>query len=362
MTKVSVVVPVYNVERYLGRCLDSLVSQTLRDVEIICVDDGSTDRSGAIADEYAARSGRVKVVHKANSGAGPARNAGMDVAVGEYLYFCDPDDWADEGMLDALYGRASETAADVVIAGRKAYSEETNRVFVNMPSPELVARGVFSGQDLPDNLFTQAKAALWDKLFSRKLIVDNGIRFQAVPHTNDLFFTAAALSCARRITAVPKAFYYHRFNRADSLQNTKDRHPLAFLDVWRALSSFLGEKGLSGVYARAMSGLLLRGGVRELTTLKKKENAWAFFSEFQPLLKKSVLDSGMQDGKGLLSPFEARLLAHALRDPNPRRILLLYKYEMFMRRCARIAKRTAMHLLGRRDTGLGDKLTSNEAG
>ena len=104
MPKVSVIIPVFNVEEYLGECLDSILGQTLREIEVVCVDDGSTDGSAAILDTYAAKDGRVKVLRQPNAGAGAARNAGLAVATGEYLLFCDPDDWCEKRCcLDKVY-------------------------------------------------------------------------------------------------------------------------------------------------------------------------------------------------------------------------------------------------------------------
>ena len=114
MSEVSVIIPVYNVEKYLRACLDSVVNQTLRDIEVICVDDGSTDGSPAILAEYAAKDPRVKVLTQPKSNAGAARNAGMSIATGEYLGFVDADDWCELTLFEKAYGRAKEVNADLV--------------------------------------------------------------------------------------------------------------------------------------------------------------------------------------------------------------------------------------------------------
>ena len=117
MPKVSVVIPVYNVEKYLRQCMDSVVNQTLREMEIIAVDDGSTDSSGAILDEYAAADPRVKVIHKANGGYGIGMNTGFDAATGEYIGIVESDDYADPEMFETLYNRAKLYDLDVVKSG-----------------------------------------------------------------------------------------------------------------------------------------------------------------------------------------------------------------------------------------------------
>ena len=112
MPKVSVIIPVYNVENYLRQCLDSVVNQTLSDIEIICVDDGSTDNSGKILDEYATKDSRIKVIHKENGGYGKAMNVGLDNAIGEYIGIVEPDDYIALDMYETLYNIAKEKDLD----------------------------------------------------------------------------------------------------------------------------------------------------------------------------------------------------------------------------------------------------------
>ena len=112
MSKVSVIIPVYNVEKYLPECLDSVIKQTLKDMEIICVDDGSTDSSGKIIDEYAAKDNRIVVIHKQNGGYGQSCNKGLDIAKGEYVAILEPDDFVDEHMYEDLYNAAKQYDGD----------------------------------------------------------------------------------------------------------------------------------------------------------------------------------------------------------------------------------------------------------
>ena len=112
--KVSIIVPVYNVEEYLPQCLDSLVNQTLQDIEIICINDGSTDSSGKILDNYAQKDNRIKVITKENEGQGVARNLAMDHANGEYIMFCDPDDWFELSACEDAYNQISKNDNDIV--------------------------------------------------------------------------------------------------------------------------------------------------------------------------------------------------------------------------------------------------------
>lgn len=124
LPKVSVVVPIYNVEKYLKQCVDSLLNQTLKDIEIILVDDGAKDGSGKIVDEYKNKFTNVKVIHQANGGLGPARNTGIENATGEYIAFVDGDDWVQSNMYEKLYATAQKSNSDIVVSGHCDYKNE----------------------------------------------------------------------------------------------------------------------------------------------------------------------------------------------------------------------------------------------
>ena len=116
MEKVSIIVPVYNVEKYLECCLESLINQTLKDIEIICVNDGSTDNSGKILENYAAKDNRIKVIHQVNGGQAAARNNGLNAVNGKYINFIDSDDWVDLDFIEKLYDAAERNSADIAVA------------------------------------------------------------------------------------------------------------------------------------------------------------------------------------------------------------------------------------------------------
>lgn len=211
MPRVSVIVPVYNVEAYLRPCLDSVVGQTLRDIEIICVDDGSTDSSAGILSEYAAKDPRIKVISHAHSNAGVARNAGLDVSSGEWLAFWDADDVFDCEMLCEMSNVGELSGADVV-----ACTSEK--------------RG---------DIFRRWRGWAWDKIFRRDFIVRHGLRFQSLPVSNDLLFTYAALALAEKVEPVGKSYVFHR-KRPGSVETTRDCAPLAPLAAVRALYARIG--------------------------------------------------------------------------------------------------------------------------
>ena len=131
MPKVTVVVPVFNVEKYLHQCIESLLNQTYRNLEIILVDDGSTDNSGVICDQYRQKDQRIKVIHKCNQGLGFARNSGMKETTSDYITFMDSDDYADEDMIEELMRPIIDENADTVIGGFKKVNDEKKILFID---------------------------------------------------------------------------------------------------------------------------------------------------------------------------------------------------------------------------------------
>jgi glycosyltransferase involved in cell wall biosynthesis len=220
ITKVSVIIPVYNVEAYLRQCLNSIVGQTLREIEIICVDDGSTDGSAAILKEYAQKDGRIKVITQENAGAGAARNVGLDSATGQYLYFCDPDDWCRTKMLSKLVEAADRDKSDIVICGRTIYDAETGRKLgsVGFPDKVWMLPECFCVSKIADIAFSVTRGTVWDKLFRRDLVDSLNLRFQNLRRNNDLYFVNVAVAHAKKMSVVRSPLYCHRVNRRGSLQ------------------------------------------------------------------------------------------------------------------------------------------------
>jgi len=254
MKKVSVIVPVYNVSEYLERCLESLLTQAERDIEIICVDDGSTDESPAILSRYASRDSRFRTVSLKNGGAGAARNAGMDLACGDYLFFCDSDDWCDPDMLRDMSCLADRTAADVVVAefcidsGRLGDATSERILF---PSRTAMLPETFSRKDDSDSLFGDFHPMVWNKLFRRSFIQSTGLRYQEIPRVNDMYFAFSALALAERISCLPNAYYHYRRGVQGSLQSTLQKSPRDFIAALTAVRDELVRRNLYVVLRKA---------------------------------------------------------------------------------------------------------------
>lgn len=254
---VSVILPVYNVERYLRECMDSLLGQTLRDFELICVDDGSTDSSGLILDEYALHDPRVRVLHCQNRGVACARNAGLDIAAGEFVYTCDSDDICHPRLLETMVRQMRRDNADVVCCERASFDCNTGMDMGRVVFPEWLWRvkRPFPGRSLARDLFMIFGNSTCDKLFRRELIESEHIRFiESVRRFVSFYFTSLALVLAKRISLVPESLYLYRENREGSLQNTREKAPV---DVFAARAAMVRELERRGLFDDFAPGFLI---------------------------------------------------------------------------------------------------------
>lgn len=208
---ISVIVPVYNVEPYLRKCLDSIVGQTFRDLEILVIDDGSTDGSGKICDEYAEKDERVRVFHTENRGLSAARNLGLDNASGEWIGFVDSDDWIESDMYEVLLDKALETGADVVECG---LCKERDDITIEHKREEMLLSGMEAVEALLcGRLFDYA----WDKLWERKCFEE--LRFPINRVHEDTAITYRAFAEAKTVCSIPQ-IKYHYVHRPNSLSTT----------------------------------------------------------------------------------------------------------------------------------------------
>lgn len=239
---VSVIVPVHNAEKYLVQCLSSILGQTLQDIEIICVDDNSSDGSETILEQFAKEDSRLRVLRSPGLGAGGARNIGLASAQGEYLSFLDADDFFEPDMLESAVAKAEEDQSDIVVYGSWLYDtvRQANRQAKWTLKTECLPEGrPFAPSEIADCLFNVFGNYTWNKLFRTSLVREKGILFQEISRTNDLFFTCTALTQANLISVIDKTFAHYRIATQTSLQSTNDRDPLSFLKAFDALHVFL---------------------------------------------------------------------------------------------------------------------------
>lgn len=208
-TLISVIVPVYNVEGYLPRCVDSILAQTYKNLEVILVDDGAKDRSGAICDEYAAKDDRITVIHKENGGLSSARNAGLDIAKGEYIAFVDSDDWIEPEMYGHMLSLMDKYSAKLVCAGRYDVSEKTGEKTVGLcpKKEEAVTAEEMVGRIF---LWDGCDSSACDKLYHRSLL--ETFRYPEGKVCEDVPVTYKIVLQAGKAVFCDKPFYnyYHR--------------------------------------------------------------------------------------------------------------------------------------------------------
>ena len=243
MPKISVIIPVYNTEQYLKECLDSIIGQTFKDIEIICVDDGSVDNSLNILNEYALKDSRFIIIKQENKGAGAARNYGLKKASGDYLYFLDSDDYISDELFEKAYKQITETNADICIFENNSFDDIKKDLipcnwvknFKNAPD-----KPVFNKNDIPKTLFQISNLPAFTKLYNHKFIKDNHIEFQEIKTCNDVFFHFYTISLADRITILPDELVTHRVQHSN-LTKTRGEHIECILQAFNKIKDELKQ-------------------------------------------------------------------------------------------------------------------------
>ena len=227
MSKVSIIVPCWGVEKYLDRCIESLTSQTLREIEIILVDDESPDRVPEMCDEWAKKDNRIKVIHKKNGGLGMACNSGLEVATGNYIAFCDSDDWVELNMYEKMYITAINTGADAVYTGIQTIDEKGNVHLMNQYDRSEVLNKkekiVGFAMDMicsraEDPIESHIAMSAKIVLYRRALIEKNNLKFVSERKfiSEDLIWNLDILGNASIVATIPETFYYY-YNNSSSL-------------------------------------------------------------------------------------------------------------------------------------------------
>lgn len=247
--KVSIVIPVYNVEKYLRQCLDSVIHQTLTEIEIICVNDGSTDQSLAILQEYAVNDRRVKIIDKANSGYGHSMNCGFAAAIGEYIGIVESDDYAEPDMFETLYNAAKQYELDVAKAGYFLYytqpeerNEKVEIVFDAVKNKTICPCNSF---DNPHDMvrFFNIGPNIWSAIYRNEFIKINNITFNETPGASyqDTSFNFKVWACAERVRVLPGAYLHYRQDNANSSVNAKGKI-YCVCDEYAEINRFLTVK------------------------------------------------------------------------------------------------------------------------
>ena len=216
MKLISIIVPAYNVEDYLPRCLDSIIDQTYPNIEIVLVDDGSTDSTGKICDEYAIKDSRIKVIHRVNGGLSAARNSGLELANGDYIGFVDSDDYIDANMYASLNKYMEQFGADIANCGYYEIGDNAFKRSFTGEITELDGEEALQIYALEEN-DKYISNSVWNKLFKKEIL--DGLRFVEGRSCEDLVFTGQALSKAKKVVYIDTPYYYYIIDRVGSIMN-----------------------------------------------------------------------------------------------------------------------------------------------
>ncbi len=258
MLKVSIIVPVYNSEKYLKECLDSILGQTYSNIEVLCVNDGSKDKSLDILKEYVKKDSRIKVYTKENEGKGAAsaRNLGLKNATGDYVQFLDSDDFFEPDMVESLVDKIEETESDVVIYRADRYDDKIKSVtqpYVSIELQYAPKKEYFSYRDCKEKIFQVGDLIAWNKIYRRSMLIENDMWFEPIAISDDQFIPAISLVTAERISCIDRVFLHYRFNTGHSQVDSQPKHPEA---AYAATSAIVDRMRKLNVYSEVKRSYL----------------------------------------------------------------------------------------------------------
>ncbi len=301
---VTVVLPIYNVEKYLERCLLSVINQTYRNLEIILVDDGSPDNCPQICDDYARKDARIKVIHKQNAGLGMARNTGIDHATGEYICFFDSDDFVAPETIESSVAAAREQKADLVIFGKTDVTPEGETLEISVPTPP---KQLFCGDEvakvlLPMAIHPNQKTgedwnvihSAWNKLYSMAAIKKSGWRFASEREiiSEDYYSLTELYGHLNRVYILDRAFYHYTVNNASLSRSYKPDRFERIKVFYRAMDSLSRKMGLFAELEQSIKGITFGftiGAMKHIVASQLK------FRQRYRELRKIVKDETLQE-------------------------------------------------------------------
>ncbi|WP_048190896.1 glycosyltransferase [Methanobacterium sp. SMA-27] len=291
--KVSIIVPVYNVEKYLRQCVDSIVNQSLKEIEIICINDGSTDNSLQILEGYAQRDKRIKIINKRNEGLSAARNTGMEYATGEYIGFVDSDDFINEKMYENLYINAKSNKSDIVMC--PAYVFDDNNPELNHKKPyfslecldKKFDNKVFDHTNTK-NLIFKVNVTCWNKIYKSQFLNEIGAKFHKMYFEDNIFFYETYLK-AKKISLIRDFLYYYRINRAGSFIKEGNKKFFDICNMHDLLKKILIETGNLDEYLESFLNFKINGSLGRYNQVDER-----FKPEFFEIIKQNFIKNNLK--------------------------------------------------------------------
>lgn len=249
MIKLSIIIPVYNVEKYISLCLESILKQSFKDYEIICVNDGSSDNSLSVLQNFKQKDNRITIIDKQNEGSGIARNTALAIAKGEYVYFVDGDDWLEDNALGKMILKADELNTDILTFGGLSYYETQGRKggYSADKLPKKYFNKVFASKDIKKDVFKFPSTA-WTKLYRRDFLIKNNIKFQNIKVGQDQLPFFHSMITAERIAILPENLYCYRKNRKGAVTAVKKKKNFSPIYVFYGIEEMLKSENLHDEY------------------------------------------------------------------------------------------------------------------
>ena len=299
--KVSVLVPIYNVEDFLPECLDSLVNQTLKDIEIICINDGSKDSSPDIIKRYAAKDKRIKIIDKENSGYGDSMNQGLKKAIGEYVGIVESDDFIELDGFEKLYGIASKYGVEVVKSNFYEYFTEKHKDGgkSNMFLPNEINKVIDPRENR--HVFYE-QPSIWSAIYKNEFLKKNKIDFLPSPGASyqDAGFNFKVWATARKAYFVDEAFLHYRQDNPNSSVKS-DGKIYAVKDEYDEVEKYLKEKGLMEEYGHTLTAMRFSAyiwNMKRLTSKAARKFGKTVKEDYERIKKEGFLDNNKMDGVG----------------------------------------------------------------
>jgi len=293
--QVSIIMTIYNSELYLDEALESLKNQSLKNLEIICVDDGSTDHSMEILNRYANKDSRFKIFQKEHTNAGDSRNFGLEKARGEYLLFLDSDDIFDRNLCKTTYYHAKLNKLEILLFGSNKLLMQTKEIVPrNEPifGTRIVPNRVYSSKELSRFLFQICAGNAWSKLYNRKFIKNNQLKFQSLSSTNDAYFTRTTFTKANRIMAIKNKLVTYRSDLSSSITSNRDNNPLCFYEACLEIKKYLEKEEIWKDYERSFRNMVICEFIWQYSTLKTERAKQLLKNKFK---KEGVKKLGLED-------------------------------------------------------------------
>lgn len=324
--KISVIIPVYNTEKYLHQCLDSVVNQTLKEIEIICIDDGSTDSSLEILKEYAQKDNRFQILTQKNLHAGVARNAGLAIAKGEYVHFLDSDDWLEECALLNLYNKIVQKQADICLFKYNKFCNFKNdAVEPALQLNDFSKSDVFSPRKISKIILQITYSNIWTKLYSKQYLKKEDIKFQALKSCNDVYFNILSLLQASKITCLDEYLINYRFFSQNNTTSKRGLYSENIVIAYKSIIKHLKKQRILTKYKDTLYKTVISNCKYELNFTNDKLK---FLQLVKSVLPKKLYEEEFQHTESLLKYIAIQKYLHEISV-----IIPVYNVEKYLSKC-----------------------------